>query len=352
MSCFPRAGRCPAIASIVITASMGLVACTGGIGSAAAPARPDTSGSPGGPSAVQAATSSPGRGGRGPRSHRRWRGQRLQDIDPGPSPLRRLSNLEYDNTVRDLFGSDRRRLTFFPEAGTTGSTTTPRRARCRTCWSAGLPRRRRAAGRGRRREPGRRCCRAIPRAGRGRLPGPVPRHLRQARLAAAAQPAEKENLKRRSPGAGGDFEDGVAAVIQVMLLSPQFLYRYEQGAAGGGSQLRAPDAVRGGLAPVVPAVGDHARPGAAGGRRGGPAGDPPGDRRAGQPHAERPARAAPMVVELRRAVAAPGRARRRWSKEATAFPSGARAARGRCAPRPTASSSTCCGRATASSRRC
>jgi hypothetical protein len=152
-------------------------------------------------------------------------------IDPGPSPLRRLTRNEFDNTVRDLLGDTRRLGRGFPgEEVTQGfhnnaetrsvsdvlvegylaaaeQLATDAVARLGTLLPCDPAKTSEAA-----------CLESFldsfgKRAWRRPLTAP-----------------EKQNLRTAfTMGRGDRFADGISAVIQVMLLSPQFLYRYELG---------------------------------------------------------------------------------------------------------------------------
>ena len=169
-----------------------------------------------------------------PRTSRRGR---LQAWIPGPSPLRLLTRAEYVNTVRDLFGrhAQRRR----------------RPARGRPAGARLRQRRLRALGLGR---DGRPASSRRPRS------WPPPRWPTSPKLAGcdpakAGEPAclnkfldgfakrawrrpltaaERQNLTTafndgKANGKAKSFAEGLEAALTVLLISPQFLYRYEQG---------------------------------------------------------------------------------------------------------------------------
>jgi hypothetical protein len=165
-----------------------------------------------------------------------------QTIDPGPSPLRRLTRNEYDNTVRDLLGDTRRPARSFPGEETTlgfhnnaesrsvsdvlveGYLAAAEQLAADAVANLGalLPCDPARAGEAA-------CVDAL-------LDGFGKRAWRRPLTA-----PEKDNLRAafatgKTTGSGKGFADGASAVIQVMLLSPQFLYRHEQGVPVAGSQ--------------------------------------------------------------------------------------------------------------------
>jgi hypothetical protein len=162
-------------------------------------------------------------------------------VDPGPSPLRRLTRVEYDNTVRMLLGTSAKLgAELFPrdeeQFGFDNS----------------------AEGRGLNGALAEGYLRAAERLAREavtRLPMLLPCDPASKSEAVCLdelldgfgarawrrplEPGEKENLRQvfatgKKNAAAGSFADGVDAVIQVMLLSPQFLYRDERGVAEPG----------------------------------------------------------------------------------------------------------------------
>jgi hypothetical protein len=163
-------------------------------------------------------------------------------VDPGPSPLRRLTRVEYDNTVRMLFGvSDKLAAELFPadeeQFGFDNS----------------------AEGRGLNGALAEGYLKAAERLAKqavGKMETVLPCDpaakgestcleqlldgfgLRAWRR--PLEPGEKENLRQvfATGKAGGGFAGGVEAVIQVMLLSPQFLYRDERGVEEPGKSYR------------------------------------------------------------------------------------------------------------------
>jgi hypothetical protein len=152
-------------------------------------------------------------------------------IDPGPSPLRRLTRVEYDNTVRDLLGDqsrpgrnfpgDQRALGFDNNAET--ATVSPLLADRYVSAAEDLAK-----------------------AAVAKLPSVLPCDPVQTGEAACLdkfldtfarrawrrplEAAERANLKRAfTEGRIAKFGDGIQTVIEVLLLSPQFLYRFERG---------------------------------------------------------------------------------------------------------------------------
>jgi hypothetical protein len=204
-------------------------ACTGNV------ADPSPSGSPGpsAPPALPAPAAPVGGTALGP--DRAAPG--CQAIAPGPSPLRRLTRFEYDNTVRDLLGDRTRPGHDFPvEERALGF---DNGAESRSVSSLLADRYFAAASQ-------------LAAAAVTRLPDLLPcdparegdgpcldRFLdgfgkRAWRRPLA--PAERENLRRTFADSKGDtFARRLEAVIQVMLLSPQFLYRVERGTAVPGA---------------------------------------------------------------------------------------------------------------------
>jgi hypothetical protein len=164
-----------------------------------------------------------------------------KSIDPGPSPLRRLTRVEYDNSVRDLLGDasrpghdfpvEERALGFdnnaetrsvsslladryFSAADQLASAAVSNMAQLLPCDPA-----------------------------RDGEPACLDRFLDGFGKRAWRRPldgAERDNLKRAfAEGRVTTFAEGIKAVIQVMLLAPQFMYRVERGVpAHGGEYLR------------------------------------------------------------------------------------------------------------------
>ena len=207
MSCFPRWRRSGLIVAVT---ALGL-GCTGGIDGS--PARPGAPSGPGGPSAP-GGMSSPG-GGPAANPPPLGGGSGCKTLDPGPSPMRRLTNLEYVNTVTDLFGAQvAGALTFIPEARVDGfDNSAEGRSVSNAPGAEYYAAAEKLAGRGHR-EPGDAAALRSRRRGRGHLPGPVPGRLRQARLAPAAgagRAGQPEAGVRRRARQRGSFADGIAA---------------------------------------------------------------------------------------------------------------------------------------------
>ena len=191
-------------------------------------------------------------------------------VRPGRAPLRRLTRFEYNNTVRDLLGDTTSpgRRAARRGGGQRLRQRRRRRSRCRACWpsstrrvaegiaaratgtpaalaQAGPLRRRRVTAAGEEA-----CARTI-------IEGFVPARLpaaaggRRGRRPAGALPlGARAGRRDASPAA-------VAAVIEAVLQSPDFLYRVELGVADRRRpELRAPHRRRDGHPPVVLALGD------------------------------------------------------------------------------------------------
>jgi hypothetical protein len=185
---------------------------------------PDTSHP--GPGPVGPGPSTPGGPSTGP-------GSQCASADPGPSPLRRLTRVEYDNTVRMLFGiqtpvaaelfpADEEQFGFDNSAegrGLNGALAegylkAAERLAKQAVGNLGALLACDPAGKG-----DAACLEAF-------LDGFGQRAWRR-----PLDTAEKDNLRQvfaNGKGAG-TFADGIDAVVQVMLLSPQFLYREERG---------------------------------------------------------------------------------------------------------------------------
>jgi hypothetical protein len=156
-------------------------------------------------------------------------------IDPGPSPLRRMTRSEYDNTVRDLLGDARH-----PGRGFPGEETTlgfHNNAETRSV-SDVLVEGYLAAAEQLAADAVAKLSTLLPcDPGKSGEAACLDTFLDTFGKRAWRRPltgAEKENL-RAAFKLGTDFPDGIASVVQVLLLSPQFLYRYEQGLAIPGA---------------------------------------------------------------------------------------------------------------------
>jgi len=160
-----------------------------------------------------------------------------QSIDPGPSPIRRLTREEYDNTVRDLLGDTRRLGSGFPGEETTlgFNNNAETRSVSDVLMESYLDAAEKLAGD------------AV-----GKLDMLLPCDPTTAGEDACLESffdgfgkrawrrpltaPEKDNLLAAFKlGRADSFKDGIGAVIQVMLLAPQFLYRYEQGVPVAGT---------------------------------------------------------------------------------------------------------------------
>jgi hypothetical protein len=152
-------------------------------------------------------------------------------VKPGPAPLRRLTRAEFDNTVRDLIGDDKRLGQAFPpeelKAGFDNnaevrsvsdllaegySAAAEQIARAVTAKLGAML----ACDPARDGEPT--CL--------DRFFGGLGKRLWRRPLT----PDEREDLRKVfTAGRTATFTDGIDAVIQVMVLAPQFLYRLETG---------------------------------------------------------------------------------------------------------------------------
>jgi hypothetical protein len=158
-------------------------------------------------------------------------------VAPGPSPMRRLSRVEFGNTVADLFGDSMpAAVNFIPEARVNGFDnnaqsrtvsnllaqeyfeTTEKLAAAAVTNMPGLV----ACDPGAQGEPA--CLdKLLDTFGKRAWRRPL-------------EPAERDSLKQVfTQGRTATFADGVQAVIQVMLLSPQFMYRIERGVPVAGA---------------------------------------------------------------------------------------------------------------------
>jgi hypothetical protein len=157
---------------------------------------------------------------------------------PGPSPLRRLSRAEYASTVTELFGDQAAAaVNFIPEARVNGF---DNNSQARTVSNLLAQEYFEAAEK--------LATAAITRlssllpcdpATQGEatcvdrfLDGFAKRAWRR-----PLEPAERDSLKQAFTmgKAGGTFAEGIQTVIQVLLLSPQFMYRMERGVAVAGA---------------------------------------------------------------------------------------------------------------------
>ena len=224
------------VANVLTTVALLLSACTGNIGDAGGgPNNPPASATG---SAPGSSTPGPGPAGPGASSNGAGPGSSCSLVDPGPSPLRRLTRVEYDNTVRALLGTSARLgAELFPadeeQFGFDNS----------------------AEGRGLNGPLAEGYLRAAERLTQeaiGRLDTLLPCDVGakgetacleqfldgfgQRAWRRPLEAGEKENLRKMfaTAKAGGNYADGIGAVMQVMLLSPQFLYRDERGVSEAG----------------------------------------------------------------------------------------------------------------------
>jgi hypothetical protein len=227
------------LAFALSTPALATTACTGGIGdgpsSPSAPGKPDSPQGNGGGS-----NPAPGNNGGGPDPSNNpppapgnvpsASGSACSSPQPGPSPLRRLTRAEYDNTVRDLLGEASNPAREFPEeeraSGFDNSS-------ARTVSDLLADRYFDAAGK-------------LATAAVTKLPTLLPcdpnamgeavcldKFLDTFARRAWRRPleaSERENLKKAfADGKTTTFAEGIEAVVQVLLMSPQFLYRVELG---------------------------------------------------------------------------------------------------------------------------
>jgi hypothetical protein len=158
-------------------------------------------------------------------------------VDPGPSPLRRLDREEYASTVRDLLGEAGRMPVDLPpeeralgfdngaESRSVSDSLVGRYIATSETLSAAAVSRLAALVTCDPARDGEMVCldRFLDTFGKRAWRRPL-------------EPAERDNLKRAyAEGKTTTFAEGIQAVIQVMLLSPQFLYRVERGIAVPGT---------------------------------------------------------------------------------------------------------------------
>jgi hypothetical protein len=156
----------------------------------------------------------------------------------GPSPLRRLSNSEYENTVADLFGK-RGAGAFIPEARVNGF---DNNAEARVV-SNTLAQQYFAAAEELAKGAVANLSTLLPCNAAADEAGCLEKFLDTFGQRAWRRPLEadeRENLRRAFRDARTtSFADGIQSVIQILLLSPQFMYRIERGVpAAGQSALR------------------------------------------------------------------------------------------------------------------
>ena len=264
MHCRAPAGFAARAISLIFSTALGATACTGSIGDGS-PGQPGpggpganpgagTPGPGGGPAPGPGGGAAPGPGGGagpgpgggagpggspGPGVPPGDRPASCKMVDPGPTPLRLMTRVEYDNTVRDLLGDTRKLANDFPEDGR------PVRGFANDAYARSasdlhvdayskaaeklaasavmnLPMLLGGCDPARDGEPA--CLNRFfdgfgKRAWRRPLTAP-----------------EKQNLTAAFNDAKAKgFPSGLSAVIEVMLISPQFLYRYEQGVAPAGN---------------------------------------------------------------------------------------------------------------------
>jgi hypothetical protein len=157
-------------------------------------------------------------------------------IDPGPSPLRRITRTEYDNTVRDLLGDTRRLAAGFPgEESTLGF---HNNAETRSVSDVLVEGYLTAAER--------LATEAVahldkllpcdPARGEGACLEMFLDTFGKRAWRRPISASERDNLRAAfTMGRASGFAEGISAVIQLMLISPQFLYRTERGVPVAGT---------------------------------------------------------------------------------------------------------------------
>jgi hypothetical protein len=213
-----------------------MAACTGSIDDGAGASRPGGSPAPGGsvaPGGSKGSTPGPGPATPGTSPGASGPGSSCSVADPGLSPLRRLTRVEYDNTVRTLLGTTGSVAAelFPPDEEQFGFDNSAEGRGLNAALAEGYLR---AAER-------------LAREAVGKLASLLPCDPAAKGEAACLdqfldgfgqrawrrplEAGEKDNLRQvfASGKTGGGFASGIEAVIQVMLLSPQFLYRDERG---------------------------------------------------------------------------------------------------------------------------
>jgi hypothetical protein len=160
-----------------------------------------------------------------------------REIQPGPAPLRRLTRVEYDNTIRELLGEDKQLARDFPPEELQGSFDNDADLRS---VSDLLGQRYVAAAE----EVGRTVLAKLDAfvgcdPGKEGEPACLERFLDGFGARVWRRPLEAgERADLRKVFAAGrmtSFAEGIDAVVQVMLLAPQFSYRLEQGVAVPGA---------------------------------------------------------------------------------------------------------------------
>ena len=229
-----------------VATALFLASCTGNIvGKDGAGSSSNTpgSGSGGGASPGSGGGVGPGPAGPGPGPAGPSGASGCTTVDPGPSPLRRLTRVEYDNTVRDLLGTQTRiAAELFPDDEQQfGFDNSAEGRGLNTALAEGyFAAADKLAGEAIAKLPEILACDP---ASKGEntcldafLDGFGQRAWRR-----PLEDGEKENLRQAfasGKGTKGTFADGINTVIQVMLMSPQFLYRDEQGVDEAGSDYK------------------------------------------------------------------------------------------------------------------
>jgi len=214
-------------------AALGLMACTGAVSGGSGPGSGEGTDRGAGPS-------QPGRGGNGSTTGNgdplppldpnptKPQVEACKTINPGPAPLRRLTRAEFDNTVRDLLGVDDKLGADFPEEArpfgfdnnaelnpVTGLLAEGYVAAAEKLATAAVAKLDSLLACDGSNEAT--CLDEF-------LDGFAQRAWRR-----PLSTEERDHLKRRFAELKGDkFADGIEGLIQILLLSPQFLYRLEQ----------------------------------------------------------------------------------------------------------------------------
>jgi hypothetical protein len=238
-------------AAVAALALLG-VGCTGAIG--------DSAGSPGGPGGGNAGGNSPGQGpppgggqppgavpdpgtgaplpplGTNPLEPDRS-SPACKNIDPGPAPLRRLTRAEYDHTVADLIGQDLQLAKDFPPEELERSFDNNAELRSVSDrLAASYVAAAEQVGAAVAANLGKHLACDAARDGEAAC---LDRFLDGFGARAWRRPleaAEKDELRKLfTTGRGNSFAEGIDAVVQVLLLSPQFSYRLERGVPVAGA---------------------------------------------------------------------------------------------------------------------
>jgi hypothetical protein len=231
--------------AVAALTALSLAACTGTIGERGrSDDDPSVTGpdSPKGPGPSGAGGASVGPGPIGPGGPGVGPGSSCAVADPGPSPLRRLTRIEYDNTVKMLFGTSASvAAELFPaDEEQFGFDNSAEGRGLNSALAAGyLKAAERLAKDAVAKLATLSSCDAAAKGDAACLEAFLDGFGQRA-WRRPLEDGEKENLRSVfAKGKGtGSFADGIDAVIQVMLLSPQFLYRDERGVDEPGQAFR------------------------------------------------------------------------------------------------------------------